>query len=128
MTKFHEESFTELKVKDLVPCSSYFPNFKQDPKHYIEPPDTVASYKEMVYLEDGKLHLVVRSRIIALNCVCPATKRQGRSSKRVIFIMYIVVNAEDAAVGSKLYMTIMVMLCFLIFNIRLSPPLSLAHN
>lgn len=42
--------------------------------------------------------------------------------------MYIVINAENAAVGSKPYMTIIDMLCFLIFNIHFSPHLSLAHK
>lgn len=48
MTEFHAQSVTELKVKDLVAWSSQFPNFKQDPKHYVEAPDTVASYNEAV--------------------------------------------------------------------------------
>lgn len=42
--------------------------------------------------------------------------------------MYIVVNAEDAAVGSKPYTPILDMLCFLILNIWFSPPLPLAYN
>lgn len=50
--------------------------------------------------------MVVRSRIFALSCVqlcTTATKSQGRSSTKVGFIMYIVVNAEDAAAGVTLY-------------------------
>lgn len=99
----------------------------------MEPPEAVASRKKAcrkssVFRRRWKPLLHCQIQNICLNCTCPAVKRQRSSCDKIIFIVHIMVNAEDAAGAHTPHVPIIDRLCFLLLNIRFSSSLSLLRK